>query len=104
MPHFISHFLCTVSEKLCWQTLGVGKKAAQISTVKKKKNPEGISGAQWSTYKMRHGKPRRPGHTKFILGKWGTVHNVCLGLSFMFSPLQVSKIFIAMSAVAEKPC
>lgn len=40
--------------------------AAQISMTK---SQQGISGAKWSNYKMRQGKPWWPAQTKFVLEK-----------------------------------
>lgn len=92
VPLSISQSLSNVSEKIRLAKQEVwGKEQPRFLLYK---TPKGISGAKWSTFKMRQGKPRWPGHTKFVLGKWDTVHNVCLGLSSPFSPLQLGQIFI----------
>lgn len=77
MPFYISQFLCTASEKI--------RLPNHQPRFLLYKTPEGISGAKWSTFKMWQGKPGWPGHTKFVLGKWDTVHNVCLGFLVFIS-------------------
>lgn len=85
MPPHISQFFCAVSEQIRIPNHILKGKGQEQPRFLLYKTPEGISGAKWSTFKMRQGKPGWPGHTIFVLGKWDTVHNVCQSLHVFLS-------------------